>query len=89
MTLVMVHYQWGRLLTGCSQWRLGTGDKSSALFPDHRRMSRLFKQHVPAGGKLRILARRSNCLVIQIPAGIPPNKREPFVRAVEQETVLR
>lgn len=69
-----------------STWRIGSIDMREVNFPSNDRISQLWRDTVKEGGDLLVIEDEgSNYRGAEIPRGIKPAKRAPFLEALGNE----
>jgi hypothetical protein len=69
-----------------SLWRIGSTSLEDITFPSGNRIAELWREHVKDGGELAMIGNSgSNYILVEIPKGIKPKRRQPFIEALSHE----
>lgn len=69
-----------------STWRVGSADLSNIQFPSNDRLVALWREKVTDGGELVVIDDEgANYRGVEIPRGIKPPRRQPFLAALSEE----
>ncbi len=78
-----------RTTENTSTWRIGSADMKDINFPSNDRMAELWRNTVKDGGELLVINEYgSNFRGAEIPRGIKPVRRAPFLEALAHEVTL-